>query len=359
MNESFLIRKFELSDAVGASNLFRNVFGIDLGEKYWKWKYFNNPAGRHLTVIAEFNGEIIGQLGAIPVIFNINGKEMIAIQEIDNAIIEKHRNFILYLKLANSLKNNLSAANAKISYGISINETSEIATTMFGKKIVSPIPRLAKVIDVKPFMQKKFNNKAILRQISHIINWFINKSNKNKFRLPPGMQFRQIEGFDKRFDEFWEHFSSGYPIIVKRNADYLNWRYVNHPYKDYKIFCLEDRTTKRLLGYIVLGLKRKEYLIGQIMDFITIKSDNKNVDKYLIKFAIKWFYEKKAAVIRCWMFSHSHQFLALSKAGFRKRPKKGINLIIQSINTDNKKKLENFLSNPINWYISIGDSDMD
>jgi hypothetical protein len=104
MNNDYLINELEQTDFSRITNLIGNVLGTFTDESYWKWKYCHNSAGKTISAIALFQREIVGLLGAIPVKFSVNGKDITGIQEVDNAIMQKHRNFKLAFSMASTAK---------------------------------------------------------------------------------------------------------------------------------------------------------------------------------------------------------------------------------------------------------------
>jgi hypothetical protein len=358
MNNDYLIREFKQLDISGISKLIRDVLGASRDESYWKWKYCHNSAGYNISAIALFKGEIVGLLGAIPVKFSVNGKDIIGIQEVDNAVLETHRNFKLAFSMASTAKKKaLAAASVVFTYGISLEDTSDIAEALLNKTIIAPLPRMVKVLDVKPFLQQRISNQVVIRFLPILLNWAIQKRSSQKPKIPSGMVLKYIDRFDKRFDEFWDRINTSYPIMVNRNTDYLNWRYVSPPYTKYKIVSVEQRETKRIMGYMVLGVKQKDYIVGNIVDIITPKNENGLIERFLIRYAIEWFYRQKVQVIRCWMFPHCHIYAELRKAGFVSRIKKGMNLIFQRVNYNNFNIDNSFFNKVENWYLCAGDSD--
>ncbi len=61
----------------------------------------------------------------------------------------------------------------------------------------------------------------------------------------------------------------------------------------------------------------------------------------------------------CWMFSHCHVYPELTKIGFIPRQEKGRDLLFESLTSQDPVTPEYFATNAENWYISMGDSDMD
>ena len=57
--------------------------------------------------------------------------------------------------------------------------------------------------------------------------------------------------FDEEFTRLWENVHDHYAIAVVRDAQYLNWRYVHNPVREYRIFAAREQG--RLRGFVVLG----------------------------------------------------------------------------------------------------------
>jgi hypothetical protein len=100
-------------------------------------------------------------------------------------------------------------------------------------------------------------------------------------------------------------------------------------------------------------------LRGRIFDIITPRSEDGKVARCLLRYAINHFRKKKAAMATCWMFSHCHVYPELTKIGFMPRQEKGKDLLFESLNLQDPVIPEYLAAKAENWYISMGDSDMD
>ena len=58
---------------------------------------------------------------------------------------------------------------------------------------------------------------------------------------PLHAQIEPIRHFDGRFTELWERVGSSFGLAVRRDAPYLNWKYVEPPHVRYSIVALEAR----------------------------------------------------------------------------------------------------------------------
>ncbi len=81
-----------------------------------------------------------------------------------------------------------------------------------------------------------------------------------------GFEAEEIAGFGADFDRLWQDAHTGYTIVHRRDAAYLNWRYRDFPLARYRTFLL--RRGERPAGYVVTRLEedggRRNLLIVDI-----------------------------------------------------------------------------------------------
>jgi hypothetical protein len=359
MEQTYTFRRGQTSDIKEISNLVNQVLGFNRISQYWEWKYFKSPAGRALSPLALNNGKIIGQIGGVPIRFSVRGRESIGVQEVDIAMFEPHRRYDLFLKMGRLGAEICLKENVGFSYGFSIGLTSEIAQTLTLKKKICPIPRLVKLLDVEPILRQRFSMNTLSKILSPAANLALEIRYPEKMVIPEGLQIKKIQRFDERFDTFWNRIKEDYPIMAMRDSASLNWRYADTPHIDYEIVCVEQMKTMEILGFIVLGERQFGFLRGRIFDIITPRSEDGKVARCLLRYAINHFRKKKAAMATCWMFSHCHVYPELTKIGFMPRQEKGKDLLFESLNLQDPVIPEYLAAKAENWYISMGDSDMD
>ncbi|MFX0195058.1 MAG: hypothetical protein ACFFCW_02955, partial [Candidatus Hodarchaeota archaeon] len=248
--------------------------------------------------------------------------------------------------------------NADFTYGVTNTDTSMLNQTLFGKKKIGPIPRLFKVLDTKPFLAQKLSHEPLSKILSLIPNTLLQWRYPESLVIPDGMHIKQIDRFDERFDTFWQQIKEDYPIMTVRDSSYLNWRYGDAKHMNHEVFCLERMATSEIVGFIALGERQRDFLVGQIYDILTPRRKDPMITRCLLRFAINRFRQKKAAVARCWMFPHSHVYPELIKIGFVPRERKGFDLHCQYVNVKNSAIPADIVEDSENWYLSIGDADM-
>jgi hypothetical protein len=357
MKNDYVFRRCRLEDCGELANLLNQIFGRDINRDYIEWKHFKSQAGQTLSSIALWEGKIVASLGAIPVKFVVDGKETKAAQEVDVATLKDHRKLNVVLSLIYQEKKTLQESQVDFTYGITVPVTSQLNHTLLGKKKISPVPRLIKILDVQPFIEEKWSLGLLSDLIAFVINRTITVRYPYSFSIPEDLSLNRIERFDERFDIFWDMVKTDYPIMLARNSTYLNWRYVENPYMNYEIYSIERTHSNDILGFVVAGTKQRKVKTGNIYDIVTPRSEDPMIARTLIRYIIKRLRLKKAKIIECWMFPHTHIYPELIKAGFRVKEIAGYDFSFQCTNGRHPILSIGSAENPENWYITKGDSD--
>jgi hypothetical protein len=313
----------------------------------------------NLTTVALCDGEIIGMVGCIPVRFTIKEKEIIGVQEVDVGILPDHRRLDVYFKLAGCERSLLVESKIGFTFGITIEDTSSINLTLFGKKKVGSVPRLIKVLDIQEFLPSFLSSCTILNGVFAMANSVLRFIFPERLLIPKGMQMARVDRFDARFDDFWMKLRNDYPVRTVKDSSYLNWRYADVAHMRNEIFCLESMETNEIFGFIVLGTTRQSNRAGQIYDILTPRSGGTMFTRSLLMHAVNRLRQERAASIECWMFPHTHVFPELARMGFTPREKKGFELHFQPVDIQAGAFPTEILENVENWFLSKGDSDID
>jgi hypothetical protein len=165
-----------------------------------------------------------------------------------------------------------------------------------------------------------------------------------------------INYFDSSFDDLWERlrdeFASRFRYFVVRDSKYLNWRYVENPKYQYKIFYI--REGDNYLGYAVNKFySGDEQLTGDIVDVFCVF--DKEVFLSLIEGSISYL-SQNASQVCCWMNETCQFYKYLKELGFTEGPfltHFGV-IPLSAPAVEAKKQLMDYS----NWYITMGDSDV-
>lgn len=137
---------------------------------------------------------------------------------------------------------------------------------------------------------------------------------------PPGSPVR-IEHFDARFDGLWQRASSANYAGIRRDAAYLNWRYLEHPVHSYR--CLGWEVDGHLVGYVVAS-PRELYNVSSLLlvDLLVDPAAPEGVVDALIAQLTRREQEERSAMVHALALPGSRTRAALSRAGFLGIPRR-------------------------------------
>ena len=217
-------------------------------------------------------GELVGCLHVIPVEFmGVQGVDKCAIG-VDFAVHPDYRGMGISSKLSKAINGSLLAAGFKFSYSITshprVISRALKSNLCFKGKIMNYV-RLVdidKQLKAMP-MKRGWVTKAgyeVLRGLNTIRN-----------SLRPKTSFKDISVVeDNRFGleiiALWEQVSGFYDFMLKRDLDYLNWRYCDSRGGGYQIRKAYEGDV--LLGYCVFRANRfrEEYPVGYVLDLVVV-----------------------------------------------------------------------------------------
>lgn len=322
---------------------------------YYEWKYFKNPIQDGRLWLAEDDNKIAAIKGVTPkkmkILSNIvNGGEMG-----DSFTQKNYQRRGIFTRISRVARE--SAFDDGVSF---IYNTPNKDTSLPGylKKLNhAPIPiklhNLIMPINIKNLLIKNLP----IHSLSYVLSPIFETISKFMFTInmygikKNNIIISQLTGpFVDEVDTFYEKASVNYDIILVRNKDYLNWRYLMNP-DNYSILIARDENNL-LLGYMVTKVgyfRDNKVSIGFIVDYLILNS-NLNIFKKLLYASIKEFYLKKVGYISVWSIKGTFYYKGLVKAGFF--PYKRVPFLCYQNDIGNL-----IINNNYKWHFTMGDTD--
>ena len=353
MSGKIELRSLQRDDVFKLPDLYKKVFNVNKTPSFLEWKYFKNPSGNHMMRVAvdtEREGMIIGQIGCIPVRFAIGEEIIMGSQGCDIVILPEYQKGGPFFELHKAASQDNIDRGVQFIFAYSIPKTLKIFTRLLKFVDVSPIYRLVKVLDPTSFIQAKIKLPEVATFAGSISKRALKLINPDKIKLPEGHNIVEVGMFDERFDDLAKILMKSNKVMVYRDSVYLNWRYINHPTANYKIYAVES--TGGIRGFIVIAIEDDEVRHAYILELITNQAIPWAADA-LLKKAIRYCFDSNVATVSAWLFEQSPYWDIFNQKGFLVRETQN-NLIVRPHFTK-APPVEVIL--PANWEISIGDSD--
>lgn len=315
-------RQYQESDDKEIVELLRAAFtswaAMPNPLEYWRWKYRYSPLETYIAV-STVGDKIVGVGHCIRTKVKLGDRVLVSYFDDDYATYPEYRKKGVYKSVTNYTDSIKKETRADFCYWITRNPVV-LTKAMIHEQVSFPIPfsDLIRIRDIDHFIEKIPIKNASSFKASFLSHRLLAYSNKNNYMLKNDFTLVDVESFDERFEIFWDNVSDDYDYILKRNRDYMNWRFTQNPRVKYRIkAALSDN---KVIGYVVLEIDDNDgYLVGSIFDLLSVH-DRVDVVLPLFNEAVKYFDSLNIDCISLTtMQGHSYQKIA-SSLGFINAP---------------------------------------
>ena len=322
----------------------------NISDSRYNWFYEENPYAVPLTVLAKAeNDSVVGScsLYARDLIGN-NSVMRIGIAS-DFAINEKHRVYGPALKMQRLLVEEGLKQNFDLLFAFP-NNNSRALFQRVGYKKLGAINNGVKVLKSKRWISRKVSNKLISTLISLFVDWSFWVFDHVVYLLN-GSGYRVESGFATAddYDGLWERAKNNYPIVGEKSAQYLKWRYVDNPSKEYNFFNVYNKQ-RELKGFVVYSIANTQVTLEELF----VESPSLKIGFLLSKF-ILFVRKQKADQINFGYLGFPSVLNEFKKHLFFIKPENRFCLILPSTDhtADSTK-----LFNTNNWFLFESEMDL-
>lgn len=352
------VAEYEPGDEQGIMRLYQLVFGEEMSDDQWRWRYLKNPTGLVTIILAKAGAQIVGQYALLPVRMKVGADTRVVALSLDTMVHPDYRGQGVFVELARRLYKDVALQGTPLVYGFP-NEASHrgFVTGLGWVDLCDRVPLFVRPLSAEGILKGTVANRFLLavggRSGQMGMSLLLPA---RRIEVPDGCAIRPVTSFDDRADELWRRASSAFGISLVRDQRYLNWRYVEKPGDSYTILILERAGD--VLGYVVLkSVERFGLRIGFVVDLLAVP-DQPSISRCLISEAVECFRKAQRAIISCLMLKHSPYIQALRANGFLFLPAR---LHPQEMYVGVRRNTEEYaaelITNPSNWYITWGDHD--
>jgi hypothetical protein len=294
-----------------------------------EWKFRNHPAGPGLIATARSGDRIVGLNAYMPGAFALDGRTVRGFQSMDTIVAPEARGLGVFPRLITSF---YEKSDAALLYGFPNLNSSPGFFGKLGWVRFGPVPMLFRPLRAGYFLKRIFGLKL-------------------DFRIPVlsrgSQEAKRLESFGERATGRWQEFSRGISCAVQRDANFLNWRLIDHPVETYSILEAPDGS------FVAFNLVEKHGgRIGYLMEAI----GTREALPLLIAAALREMQAQGADVALAWCLGWSPNYPAYRKAGFYPLPDRirpiRFNFGAKALSNDSGG-----IETARNWYISYLDSD--
>jgi hypothetical protein len=316
------LKKYKPTDEVEILKLFALAFGKNMSMEFWNWRYLNNPTLKKPLINLMWDGEkLVGHYAVSPVVLNINNEKVLTALSMTTMTHPDYGGKGIFTDLAEDLYHEM-------------HENENIQAVWGFPNLNSHYGFIKKL---------KWNDTTLVHSLKlHDIDF--SKYNK--------IQYKVSYDFSEKHVEKIRQCILG-EISVNKDANYLNWRYRDHPENEYHILELSNYNS---LEFVVIKVFDSFDFIGfKEIDVIEHAYEAKpNVIDDILSAILSFVQDRRenVKVINTWMPIFDSRHILLEKQKFR--PEKPLTIMGFRAFTDKCNVLKSFNS----WNLTMGDSDV-
>ena len=323
----------------------RRAAGVRTPPEYWRWRYFENPAGTSGIALALEGDEIVGLMSAFAMPFRLNGRPLLASQMGHNDVLKSHRSASAYFLLAATVFRELVENRGfDFCFGVSIRETRDLSVVLMDFEEVGPIAKLVKVLNPVPHLRKRWRL-PLPRRLGRLGALPAGRAARRALRPFAASTFEHFAEVD---DGRWGHAHADH-LSVSREPAHMEWRYVSCPLGHYRKLQLRSRGD--LVGFLVYHLYEEQGVRYGVLDECC--SLEANGVGPLVDLAVAELVERDVDAIVAWAAPSTPLRGALRQRGFASRPSPR-SLIVRRLTEGVSASV---LAAEGSWYYTIGDTE--
>jgi hypothetical protein len=252
--------------------LYEEVFGAagtEASRKRWSWQFVENPgtpADGPVIWMARDGDRLIGQMATMPFTVWWGGREVTGSAGMDYFVRKGEQGRGLGILLSETW-----AANVDIAFALGLTPSSY---PLFKKifRDVGPVPFFQKVLDPRVVARRRLGS-FLGTLASPLLSLGLRVVLGREPEPPPDVTVHRITEFGADYDALWERARASYAMCIRRDAAYLNWKYLACPHRRYDV--REARRAGQLVGFAVT--REEDYRgvrLGWIVDLFAGADDH-------------------------------------------------------------------------------------
>jgi hypothetical protein len=161
-----------------------------------------------------------------------------------------------------------------------------------------------------------------------------------------------VRRFERDMDRLWERVAPQLDLSVRRDAAYLNWKFIEPPHVRYSVAVL--RRDQEPHGYAVYRhMREPQGRVTQIIDFLVDPADERGL-KTLLRWIDREARAEDSDKIRCYVMNGAFRRVLRRNGYFNVKSTLEVNVKVNAVQVP-----KGFYDETDGWHITYGDSDQD
>jgi hypothetical protein len=343
------IHRFQPEDRRGVETLYRRTHGVDAAEAQrlrWDWQHRRNPynpSGQPGIWVAREGPTVVGHYRTLPVRVSLKGLEIEGAWGTEALVVPERNQQGLGESLVRAWDRNTGAT---LALGISAESNAVLQRLRFPEP--KPVPCLVKPLTRRAVRLPNWPT-PLNRLVSALMYPVVQVVSRSR---PLRAECEPIRRFDASFTTLWERLAPHFALAVRRDAAYLNWRYIDPPDIRYSVVALKRHG--EVHGYAVYR-HRHEPLgrVTMLVDFLVHPDDVAGL-KTLLRWVDRAARTEDTDKVRSYVMHGAFRRVLRRNGYFGVKSNLEMTAKINAVQVP-----RNFYDDTDGWHVTHGDSERD
>lgn len=353
--------RYTAADAGDTLELVRTIWGeIEATDPaYHEWQYRRSPGGPAIVTVArEEQGEkLIGQAVTIPLRVGASARGHLANLTLNVATLPEWQGRGIFGRLLRDACDLSAKEGMAFTFALP-NQSSYPVFLRTGFADIGSAPLLIKPLNPQRLVRKATGNR-LLGAAAWPASLIWHQPAAGRREGSGQAEIVRVEKFDDSFTAFWERVRNRFPVMIVRDAAYLNWRFVDIPIRKY--VCFAARAEDEVRGFIALRVAPvASFDAGLVVDLLVEEGESgAEAGRRLIDEAFRYFRGHDLDMLGSLALAHTREFRLLREKGFWVCPKRLLPqpfpIVVRSHEGEGSPS---YLAYDLrNWFLTMGDYD--
>ena len=241
-SDRIVVRPWQPGDEHAIVDLFTRAFHVPRTVEQWRWRFVDDPFGRERISVAFDGDRLVGHYAGYVVPFVLGDRELMAhqIADVMTDISARHigRGPTAVLgRVVSHFFETFCENRIAFNYGFTAGTHHEFTIRFLRSERVAPVAY-----------------RVLRRRLSPV---------RRLSRWMRGYQLELVKTFGAEFDAFFRRVAPAYRFLVRRDSQYLRWRYAASP--DVPYVAVAIRKWGQLAGWVVYRVRPDRLWLGDAL----------------------------------------------------------------------------------------------
>jgi GNAT superfamily N-acetyltransferase len=330
--------------------------------EYVRWQHSANPAGLAQVGLARENGSgrIVGVVWLMPLHIQVNGEAALGSQSMYALVHSDYRRQGVFSALVTFCDEEGQRRGFNFSYGFPNPNSYPAFVRRLGWSDLGQARLFLRPLNVSRLIERRLGSGPFQSALAVAASTGERVLFQPRLLSPKAAQItvEDIDTTDSALNKFWARVWKKYPVMVVRDARFLDWRYKQIPDRHYQLWAA--RQDKQIIAITALrSVSIEGIACGMVVDLLAEPGERGRLGgELLLQRAAEHFQQQDLDLAGCLMLPHADEIGSLRHQGYLPCPRalqpQPFRVVVRVFEEGQHSAI---LLDLKNWFLTMGDFD--